>query len=434
MSLSIRLKTGLPVAILAIVILLLLFVGGLALSHSQAHSEQLIDWFEEGGKINQLDRHSTELLFPLSVFVMGQHQEHHKFQRQQAQEQLNQLNITLDSLLKQEHMVEEERKKISNIAKHLEAINAVATQILQLQLPKEHDIGMNLIDKIVNLHIAPMHKELERWHSQDMQRVYHIQNSNSLRMQDYFMYASALALLTIILVGYATWVNHNVIIKPVIRIKQMAEKLAGGNLKDRLNFNTKDEIGQLATNIDVMANSMDKMSVQLGQIARVDDLTGLLNQRACDEIITHHTQAGRRYEHYFSILILDIDNFKSVNEKYGRSAGDDTLVKFANIATEQLRECDFMFRIGGEKFLIMLPNTDKTDSENAAERLRKTMLDTSVEVDRKKVKVSLSIGIASFPEDGLEKDELLRKAEQALIQAKSTGRNQTVAFHNPLLL
>jgi diguanylate cyclase (GGDEF)-like protein len=147
-----------------------------------------------------------------------------------------------------------------------------------------------------------------------------------------------------------------------------------------------------------------------------DPLTGLANRRFLETQLAKAFEAARRYDEGLSAIMLDIDHFKSYNDTHGHAEGDRLLARLAAILARDIRCADYVFRYGGEEFLVLLPRTAPPEAREAAERLRKT-----VETE---TGCTVSLGVASFDEAMREEEELIRKADCALYQAKRHGRNR----------
>ncbi len=156
--------------------------------------------------------------------------------------------------------------------------------------------------------------------------------------------------------------------------------------------------------------------------ANTDGLTGLYNHRHFHERVEQEIARGSRFGTIFSLIILDIDLFKTYNDIYGHLAGDRALRKIAEHIKESIRSIDLAFRYGGEEFTIILPETRLDDAYNVAERIRKT-IETSM--PSKTLPLTISLGIASWPSDGVTKEETIACADTALYRAKQIGRNRT---------
>ncbi len=169
-----------------------------------------------------------------------------------------------------------------------------------------------------------------------------------------------------------------------------------------------------------------RLSNQLEDLAMKDSLTGLINRRyffirGLDEV-----KRAIRYKNPLSIIMLDIDHFKKINDTYGHEAGDKVLVCIASILSQNVREVDIAARLGGEEFAILVPNTNAVDALVLAERLRNEIESTSCSSLAGKANVTASIGVASLTPEMTDLDTLLRDADTAMYQAKGRGRNRVV--------
>ena len=154
--------------------------------------------------------------------------------------------------------------------------------------------------------------------------------------------------------------------------------------------------------------------------ARIDSLTGLANRRALEEILAAEISRAHRFAHQLTIVLLDLDRFKEINDSFGHAAGDVMLRAVSRLLTSLARQGDTVARWGGEEFVVVLPETDLAGAQRFAERLRRTIEAHAVG----EMKTSASCGVTTMlPEDSVE--ELMGAADQALYLAKSNGRNRT---------
>ncbi len=167
---------------------------------------------------------------------------------------------------------------------------------------------------------------------------------------------------------------------------------------------------------------------QVQRLAVTDPLTNLHNRRYFFEVAHREMERARRYESPLSLIMIDIDRFKDVNDTHGHLIGDLVLRHIAERLKAQLREIDVLCRYGGEEFVILLPDTNLEAAYQVAERLRQTIVQTPIQADGKQVKVTTSLGVAYMDADCHQIDELIRYADQALYQAKSAGRNQSILW------
>lgn len=163
------------------------------------------------------------------------------------------------------------------------------------------------------------------------------------------------------------------------------------------------------------------------QFAMLDPLTGLMNRRAFMSAVE---RAARRRQGYdrepMALLVLDLDKFKQVNDRFGHDVGDRVLVTFARVAESATRPTDQLYRLGGEEFCIILPNVGRDEAIAIAERIREIFAVTRVNAKGQALGTTVSIGIAEADHSGFDLEVLLEAADAAVYEAKARGRNQVV--------
>ncbi len=164
---------------------------------------------------------------------------------------------------------------------------------------------------------------------------------------------------------------------------------------------------------------------KLADMAKIDSLTNTLNRRAFRELLTKEVARSARSGHTFSLAMIDIDNFKDLNDSYGHAYGDYILKKFSEIISGNIRQNDIFCRWGGEEFIILLPETFATEALSIIEELRVLIQTSLFTFDNTTETITFSAGIANYPKD-TDIDALIKTADDALYQAKSKGRNNTV--------
>jgi len=164
---------------------------------------------------------------------------------------------------------------------------------------------------------------------------------------------------------------------------------------------------------------------KLEHLARTDSLTGAFNHRYLLETGSKEVRRSKRYFRTVSVLMIDIDHFKSVNDTYGHGIGDDALKKTVEVLNGELRAEDTLGRLGGEEFAVILPETGKAGANQVAERLRLAVSEIVIKTPTDLLSFTVSIGVA----EGANEDdfqEILKRADDAMYQAKDQGRNQVV--------
>jgi diguanylate cyclase (GGDEF)-like protein len=186
---------------------------------------------------------------------------------------------------------------------------------------------------------------------------------------------------------------------------------------------------QRLTEQELKQQIMENQQLQalLSEQANRDPLTGLYNRRYLDDSLNREMVRCLRHGDPLSLILIDLDHFKKVNDEYGHSAGDQVINQLAMVLTTLSRASDIACRFGGEEFLVVLPGTGLEAAEARAEECRRMFENTPVTVDGSSLLVTLSAGVAcSYCE--LLPDELVRKADQALYRAKAAGRNRVVSL------
>jgi len=163
---------------------------------------------------------------------------------------------------------------------------------------------------------------------------------------------------------------------------------------------------------------------RLYQQAICDSLTGLLNRNYLQRELRKCISISARYNHAFSVLMLDIDFFKKVNDMYGHDVGDNVLKMVAKILTSNTRGHDVAARFGGEEFIILLPETALNGAVRIAERIKMAVESFNFAPQGCQHGVTISIGISEFPTTGVDTEELVKRADEALYEAKTGGRNR----------
>jgi len=160
-----------------------------------------------------------------------------------------------------------------------------------------------------------------------------------------------------------------------------------------------------------------------------DDLTGVYNRRYFNQQLRVEIQRAARYQRVLSLLILDIDDFKAINDTYGHLKGDQVLIRMSQVIRSNIRAADILARFGGEEFVVILPELDKPRGVIVAEKLRR-LIEREVYVPiRTRLPVTVSVGVSSFPADGQTPEEILEVADQCMYEAKRQGKNRV---HPPL--
>jgi diguanylate cyclase (GGDEF)-like protein len=231
-------------------------------------------------------------------------------------------------------------------------------------------------------------------------------------------------LLTIAIGGTAMIMAGQIII-PLESLTDGVLRVADGDLDVAVPVHRKDELGLVSGMFNEMVGRLKDNQAKLEQLATTDPLTGLANRKQIMADLAFHREYHRRYGTDFSILMMDIDYFKQVNDSYGHLAGDAVLVQLAQIFRDTLRILDCAGRYGGEEFLVILGKTESHQAVQVAERLRLSVAQHVFVHENLSLRATISVGVTGMrAEDG--STDLIDRADKALYEAKTGGRNRVV--------
>ncbi len=211
-------------------------------------------------------------------------------------------------------------------------------------------------------------------------------------------------------------------------VLNVTDKTTGKEFTER-DFNLLNQFASYAS-ISLKVSNYYNLAEQMKELSITDHLTGLFNRRYFQERFTEEIHRSERYNLIFSLAIFDIDDFKLLNDTEGHLAGDSVLKELSRIARECLRVNDVLCRFGGEEFAILMPQTHKDEAFIVTERIRNNIKESLIYRFKKfpRPAITVSIGLASFPEDGRSVNEMIRNADIALYKAKESGKDRTVLF------
>jgi diguanylate cyclase (GGDEF)-like protein len=161
----------------------------------------------------------------------------------------------------------------------------------------------------------------------------------------------------------------------------------------------------------------------LEQLSDTDELTGLKNRRAFNAALDAESKKAIRYSRKFSVLMLDADDLKAVNDKHGHAVGDKLIISIARVIEDSLRETDVLARYGGDEFVVMLTETPHNRAIEVAERIRAAVENTSFSAAGERVSSTISVGVSSFNQDAEQQDGIMIRADKKLYESKRKGKN-----------
>jgi len=201
-------------------------------------------------------------------------------------------------------------------------------------------------------------------------------------------------------------------------------------------FHAAELVARVRVHLDMkhLRDQLREKNRDLEMLARIDALTGVANRRWLMEALSAEFTRCQRYKRPCSLLMFDLDHFKQINDQYGHQAGDAVLVAVAGVLQSALRSSDTIGRYGGEEFAILLPETRCVDAVTVAERCLNLVRELPVRVGSQTLHVTTSVGIAGLPDEAITNvNELVHAADDALYQAKRSGRDRLTVSNPPLL-
>jgi diguanylate cyclase (GGDEF)-like protein len=201
------------------------------------------------------------------------------------------------------------------------------------------------------------------------------------------------------------------------------------NVLDEIQHN----IENIIRNFDVpeenkmeVIRQINYMYTRTKYLSMTDELTGLFNRRSFDNSFEKEFLRAQRYKNNLTVVMFDIDLFKSINDTFGHPCGDFILKQVANASLQTFRKTDTVFRFGGEEFVVILTETDIEQAKIPLERFRKTIETLGLTYQDKAVDVTVSVGACQYSDKFSNKEELLKQADDALYEAKNNGRNRCI--------
>jgi len=222
------------------------------------------------------------------------------------------------------------------------------------------------------------------------------------------------------------------VITPILRLQEATRKIAAGNFEHKVQINRYDEVGALAEGFNYMMNVIQETLEHIRRMAVTDELTGLYNRRHFFDRMEQMVASAGRYNQCLGLIILDIDNFKLVNDTYGHLAGDQVLREIADCLRQESRKADILARYGGEELVLVLPETDLPGSVHTAEKIRQSLEAREIRLDDgRTLHITASFGVAEFsalstlsPGTPINTEKIVEAADVALYRAKNSGRNR----------
>lgn len=232
-------------------------------------------------------------------------------------------------------------------------------------------------------------------------------------------------LFTVVIFAFLYYKLNTLLVQPIKQFILMIQDIISNNdMAKRVSLKTKIlEVKNIENYFNKMLDSIQDYYEKLQELSDRDYLTGLYNRRKFEEFLSYEVKRSVRNSHKFTVLMIDLDNFKYINDTYGHASGDLVLKEVTNIFSANLRNADVLARIGGDEFAVILPETPYENGYVVVEKLRSSLEATPISLMFDQVSLTASFGIAEYPEQGENIESLLTGSDLAMYKAKRAGKN-----------
>ena len=420
-SLSLRARVILGMVIVSLPLLFALLIGRTVLlpSLSETFHEAIAEVIQETQPIRQLQVLLLNAAMPVNdIIISGDPREVERFDK---------LSHEIDRMFRETTItafkLPQERESILTAQREWEEAKARGRAILARGGPR-HDAAttrnMKAFDAKIDAAVQTLDyvHELARGELAD-----HLARADAIERKMLVFVASMTGIGLVLTLVVGVLVARS-ILRPLALLEKGAAQIGTGDLAHRIPPGRDDELGRVAGAFNAMAAKLERARSELEELAIRDSLTQAYNRREFLRHIEEEARRCRRTRRPFSLLMVDIDHFKSINDTYGHPAGDEVLKNIVARLRSSARPTDFIARYGGEEFALILPETDGTNAIPVAERLREAIAAQPVAITAdKSIRLTASFGVATYLEETEEIEHLIARADEALYQAKHAGRN-----------
>jgi diguanylate cyclase (GGDEF)-like protein len=246
---------------------------------------------------------------------------------------------------------------------------------------------------------------------------------------------SGIAIVTLVLILSAWFGAERLVLQPIRALLAMSARVRSGDFAARTGMKaSREELSQVGSALDRMAEQLQRRDARLTEaleklrtLAVTDALTGLYNRRYFWDALKRELIAARRKPGIFSVILVDLDHFKRVNDAWGHDAGDRVLQATADLLLGHIRGSDIAVRYGGEEFALLLPGTGVAVAEERAEQLRRELEALEIAYNGGRIRITLSAGVAEAGTSATDEREIMKRVDDALYEAKAAGRNRVVS-------
>ena len=312
-----------------------------------------------------------------------------------------------------------DKEKVGNIANSF---------VLSHVTEKKEGISDDIDNEEENFAVA-----FSRLKNNDWVVIYEMSHSQIYAMNKASQFSSVVTMGLLLMLGlFASAVFARIILRPLEEITIATEKVAAGDLTQQIDYKGHQDFKRLITNFNTMTANLSSHNEELEKLSLQDYLTGLANRRYFEQQLKMEMDRAYRMGHVSTIILLDIDDFKSINDKFGHLTGDKALKILASELKDMVREVDLPARFGGEEFLVLLPETTLEQGKTVAEKIRDRISKICISNRKGDIAFTVSIGVASTEQGASHEkyslieacDSLLKHADKALYTAKNKGKNR----------
>jgi diguanylate cyclase (GGDEF)-like protein len=244
-----------------------------------------------------------------------------------------------------------------------------------------------------------------------------------------FMYQIFIIIFIVMIISTFVMIFSLKLLYPLELLIEGIKSITAGNLSTAIKNTENDEIGVVIDAFNDMTLKRKLIEDELRDMATHDGLTGLYNHKYFYTLLEDELPRADRYQHDVSLLMLDIDNFKNLNDSYGHRSGDAVLHDLSERLVQRVRGTDWLCRYGGEEIAILLPETDLSTAKDIAESLRVLIAQEAFSIeDDQQIDITASIGVSTYPQHAKSASALVSAADKALYEAKSKGRNRVCVY------
>lgn len=439
-DMAIRLRTKIMLSFASLLLLLFIFSAVSYHNRNLLHQGtfKLIEGIYETYIISGLQLHIDMAVMPPNDYLItGDTGEQEKFVGI-----LIEVEREFDQL---EGIVHEEHKSLVKGARERFALlREKAEEIFRIQRPVGDPGGMRLMKEIDALASDIIRNHLEGIHHSIKKEVAGFMEVSDHNQKRVDMLMVTEAVVTILVACLLILYLIQSVLKPLHSFTEGAIIIGNGNLDHRIDVkdgleinilaqafnrmtgNLKRSYAEMEKKVEERTRELSDLNARLRELSITDGITSLYNTRYFYERLQEEMKRALRHNRPLSLIMADIDHFKEFNDTYGHLEGDNVLRKVAACIKGSIRETDIAARYGGEEFAVILPETDGQGTHILAERIRSSVMNCTCYMEGLKgaPRLTISVGFATFPGSAIEKEELIKMADEALYRAKRMGRNR----------